>query len=53
MITEEMLREAAHKAGEIMTAYYERDYDPQKQLAFSLEFEKRIQDIIDGKLQDI
>lgn len=52
MITEEMLREAAHKAGELIAAYYERGYDPQKQPEFSPEFEKRMQDIIDGKLQD-
>ena len=50
MITEEMLREAAHKASEALTAYYERDYDPQKQYAIPPEFEKRIQDLIDGKM---
>ena len=50
MITEEMLREAAHKASEVLTAYYERDYDPQKQYEIPPEFEKRIQDLIDGKM---
>lgn len=50
MITEEMLREAAHKASEVLTAYYKRDYDPQKQYEIPPEFEKRIQDLIDGKM---
>ena len=50
MITEEMLREAAHKASEVLTAYYERDQDPQKQYEIPPEFEKRIQDLIDGKM---
>ena len=50
MITEEMLREAAHKASEALTAYYERDYDPQEQYPIPSEFEDRIQDLIDGKM---
>lgn len=50
MITEEMLRDAAHKASEALTAYYERDYDPQKQYPIPPEFEKRIQDLIGGKM---
>ena len=52
MITEEMLREAVHKAAELMAAYYERDYDPEKEIEVSPEFEKRMRDLIDGKLQD-
>ena len=43
MITEEMLREAAEKAGEALTAYYERDYDPDKPLEIPPEFEKKIE----------
>lgn len=43
MITEEMLREAAEKASEALTAYYERDYDPDKPLEISPEFEKKIE----------
>lgn len=43
MITEEMLREAAHKASEVFTAYYERDYDPENQYVFPPEFEKKIE----------
>ena len=40
VITEEMLRDAANKASEALTAYYERDYDPQKPLEIPLEFKK-------------
>ena len=43
MITEEMLREAAEKASEALTAYYERDYDPDKPLEIPPEFEKKIE----------
>lgn len=43
MITEEMLREAAEKASEALTAYYERDYDPDKPLETPPEFEKKIE----------
>lgn len=43
MITEEMLREAAEKAGEALTAYYERDYDPNEPLEIPPEFEKKIE----------
>ena len=43
MITEEMLREAAEKAGEALTAYYERDYDPNMPLEVPPEFEKKIE----------
>jgi len=43
VITEEMLREAAEKAGEALTAYYERDYDPDKPLEIPPEFEKKIE----------
>lgn len=43
VITEEMLRAAANKASEALTAYYERDYDPQKPLEIPLEFINRIQ----------
>lgn len=43
MITEEMLREAAHKASEVYTAYCERDYDPENQYVFPQEFEKKIE----------
>ena len=43
MITEEMLREAVEKAGEALTAYYERDYDPNEPLEIPPEFEKRIE----------
>ena len=43
MITEEMLREAAEKAGEALTAYYERDYDPNVLLEIPPEFEKKIE----------
>ena len=49
MITEEMLREAVHKAAELMAAYYER---AEKEIEVSPEFEKRMRDLIDGKLQD-
>lgn len=42
MITEAMLREAARRAGEVYTAYYERDYDPQAPHVFPPEFEKKI-----------
>ena len=50
MITEEMLRRAATKASEALVAYYEKDYDPQKQPKPPPEFEKRIQDLKDGKM---
>ena len=50
MITEEMLRDATHKASEALTAYYESNYDPQKQYAIPPEFEKHIQDLKDGKM---
>lgn len=43
MITEKMLREAAEKASEALTAYYERDYDPDKPLEIPPEFEKKIE----------
>ena len=43
MITEEMLREAAEKAGEALTAYYERDYDSNELLEIPPEFEKKIE----------
>lgn len=49
MITEEMLREAAEKASEVLVAYYEKGYDPQNQPAPPPEFERRIQDLRDGK----
>ena len=42
MITEAMLREAAHRASEVYTAYYEKDYDPKVPYAFPPEFEKKI-----------
>ena len=45
MITEEMLREAAEKASEALTAYYERDYDPDKPLETPPEFEKKIDNL--------
>ena len=50
MITEEMLREAAAKASEALVAYYEKDYDPQKQPVPPPEFEQRIQDLKIGKM---
>ena len=50
MITEEMLREAATKASEAIVAYYEKGYDPQNQPVPPPEFEKRIQDLKDGKM---
>ena len=50
MITEEMLRKAAARSCEIYVAHLEEGYDPQNQHEFSLEFEKRIQDLIDGKM---
>ena len=43
MITDEMLREAAHKASVAITAYYERNYDPEKPLDIPPEFEKKIE----------
>ena len=50
MITEEMLREAAATASEALVAYYEKGYDPQKHLEPPPEFEKRIQDLKNGKM---
>ena len=50
MITEEMLCEAAAKASEALVAYYEKDYDPQKQPVPPPEFEQRIQDLKIGKM---
>ena len=50
MITEEMLRKAAARSCEIYVAHLEKGYDPQTQHEFSPEFEKRIQDLIDGKV---
>ena len=50
MITEEMLRKAAARSCEIYVAHLEEGYDPQNQHEFSPEFEKRIQDLIDGKM---
>ena len=50
MITEEILREAAAKASEALVAYYEKGYDPQNQPEPPPEFEKRIQDLKDGKM---
>lgn len=44
MITEEMLREAVEKAGEALTAYYERDYDPNEPLEIPPEFERELND---------
>ena len=49
MITEEMLRKAAARSCEIYVAHLEKDYDPHNQHEFSPEFEKRIQDLKDGK----
>ena len=45
-----MLREAATKASEAIVAYYEKGYDPQNQPVPPPEFEKRIQDLKDGKM---
>lgn len=42
MITEEMLRSAARKAGEQNTAYYERDFSAEEKHSFPENFEKRI-----------
>lgn len=42
MITEEMLRSAARKAGEQNTAYYERDFSEENEHIFPENFEKRI-----------
>lgn len=42
MITEEMLRSAARKAGEQNTAYYERDFSTEEKHSFPENFEKRI-----------
>jgi len=53
MITEGMLYEAAAKAGEALVVYYEKDYDPQKQPKPPPEFEKRIQDLKDGKMPGV
>ena len=50
MITEKMLRKAAARSCEIYTAHLEKGYDPQNQHEFSPEFEKRMQDLIDGKV---
>ena len=50
MITEEMLRKTAGRSCEIYVAHLEEDYDPQKQYEIPPEFEKRIQDLIDGKM---
>ena len=49
MITEEMLRKAAARSCEIYVAHLEEGYDPQNQHEFSPEFEKRIQDLKNGK----
>lgn len=50
MITEEMLREAAAKASEALVAYYEQGYDPENHPKPPPEFEKRIQNLKDGKM---
>jgi len=50
MITEEMLREAAAKASEALVAYYEQGYDPENHPEPPPEFEKRIQNLKDGKM---
>ena len=50
MITDEMLRKAATRSCEIYVARLEKGYDPQNQHEFSPEFEKRIQDLKDGKM---
>lgn len=43
MITDDMLREAAHKASEAYTDYYERDYCPKNQYSFPPKFERKIE----------
>lgn len=43
MITDDMLREAAHKVSEAYTEYYERDYSPEKQHSFPSKFERKIE----------
>lgn len=43
MITDDMLRAAAHKASEAYTDYYERDYCPENQYSFPPKFERKIQ----------
>lgn len=43
MITEEMLREAAEKASEALTAYYERDFNPDEPLEIPPEFKKKFE----------
>lgn len=50
MITEEILCKAAARSCEIYVAHLEKGYDPQNQHEFSPEFEKRIQDLKDGKM---
>ena len=50
MITDEMLRKAAARSCEIYVAHLEKGYNPQNQHEFSPEFEKRMQDLIDGKV---
>jgi len=50
MITDDMLRKAAARSCEIYVAHLEKDYDPQTRHEFSPEFEKRIQDLKDGKM---
>lgn len=50
MVTEEMLRKAAARSCEIYVAHLEKDYNPQTRHKFSPEFEKRIQDLKDGKM---
>ena len=49
MITEEMLRQAAARSCAIYVAHLGKGYNPHNQHEFSPEFEKRIQDLKDGK----